>query len=608
MANNRSNQRQLLICHSVGHGNIQIVNSSQTWSLESLNCIKSWLKDCTSCHDKCIKQQGSRSLPLRLIDVNAAGIIQIQSMDKIEQEEFDRLRLGNSNGVRIVSTRSLLPDTEYLTLSHRWGDPPGILLSKDTRFLLAEDISSHLLRCPEATVFQHAIHVTRALGFRYIWVDALCIMQDVETEKKADIMRMDDIYFHSKLNISASEADPLRGLVFDRSPLLTNPCVTTTKVLGKSEVMSLYVFSEELHCLSPLDKPLDTRGWVFQERALSPRIVHFAKDMVFWECWILTASEVLPRGLPNEEEITYSTSANFNFDKSIGIDPAISDVPQIKCRWGELVGAYSPTSLSFAEDRLLAISALAKRFCSAMRMDPSEYLSGMWRDELPQSLVWIQSQFPGRSGPAATGIDLQMRYAPSWSWASLMVSVQIPDLYEYTIIAATEIVNIDIARRSENHFDGTNFCRLRLRGPICKIRRHLQNDTSWIQISEDTAFEELKTFSFSDLQKGRSILIHWDTARRFTTDDSHFFLLHIGTCEDEDEDEDEGDSTIIHGIILRRTTEHGTHTRVGVFQISSRSEYSSSKLEDAFKGNFGTLLKGDYLELDTDGKYTVDVI
>lgn len=519
-------------------------------------------------------------------------------MDTTEQEEFDRLRLRNSNGVRIVSTNSLSPDTEYLTLSHRWGSPPGILLSEDTRFLLTEDISSRLLRCPEATVFQHAIHVTRCLGFRYIWVDALCIMQDAEAEKRADIMRMDDIYFNSKLNISASEADPVRGLVFDRNTLLTNPYMTMTKVPRKPEAISLYVFSEESHYRFSPGKPLNNRGWVFQERALSPRIVHFAKDKVFWECWSLKASEVFPVGLP-DEGMLYWNSPDFNFDKSIGIDPEIFDEQRIKSRWAELVDAYSLTSLSFAEDRLLAISALAKRFCSAMRMDPSEYLAGMWRAELPESLVWRQHQIPGRSEPTAIGLDLQMRYAPSWSWASLMVPVHIPDLDTYPIIVTTEIVDISLARRSESFFDGTNLCRLRLRGPMCKFRRHLLNGTSWTQISEDTAFEELDIWN--DVKSGRSIFVGWDTARRFTGDE--FFLLHIGTDEDNVEDDD-----YIHGLLLRRTMEHGTYMRVGVFKISLWSEYSGSKLENAFKGIFDTLRKEDYLEIDTDGKYTIDVI
>lgn len=528
-------------------------------------------------------------------------MIQIKSADTVEQEDFDRLRLSNSSGVGIVSTKSVSPDTEYLTLSHRWGSPPGILLSKDTRFLLTEDISSHLLRCPEATVFQHAIHVTRCLGFRYIWIDALCIMQDNEAEKEADIMRMDHTYFNSKLNISASEADPLGGLEFDRNSLLTNPYLTMTKVPSNPEVaMSLYVFSEESHYRFPKGKPLNTRGWVFQERALSPRIVHFAEDKVFWECWSLNASEVFPEGLPDEEQ-TYWNVPDFNFNKRIGIDPAIFDIRQIKWRWVELVESYSLTSLSFAEDRLLAISALAKRFCSAMRMDPSEYLAGMWRDELPQSLIWRQHRISGRSGPTANGLNLEMRYAPSWSWASPMVSVSIPDFHFYPNIVTTEIVNIDLARRSESLFDGTDFCRLRLRGPICKARRHLQNGTSWIHISEDTVFEEFDTYIFSSVQRGRSISMYWDTARRFTLEE--LFLLHISTDVEEVMDDVQ-----IQGLILRRTTEHGTYKRAGVFQIPLWREYSGSKLENAFKGTFDTLHKGDYLELDADGKYIIDVI
>jgi hypothetical protein len=32
------------------------------------------------------------------------------------------------------------------------------------------------------------------------------------------------------------------------------------------------------------DWPLLQRGWVFQERKLAARVVHYAKDQLFWEC------------------------------------------------------------------------------------------------------------------------------------------------------------------------------------------------------------------------------------------------------------------------------------------------------------------------------------
>jgi hypothetical protein len=197
------------------HGHVRVLDSPKTWSLETLNSIRSWLKSCTLSHDRCTKLKAAGRLPLRLIDVMPTGMIQVRPMEEIGPEKFNLLSLENSHNVCIVSTCSLPPKTPYLTLSHRWGSPPSILLTKKTSFLLTEDISPHLLNCSEAAVFQHAIHVTRALGFRYIWIDALCIMQDDGPEKTVEIMHMDEIYFNSMLNISATEGRIHEGLVFD---------------------------------------------------------------------------------------------------------------------------------------------------------------------------------------------------------------------------------------------------------------------------------------------------------------------------------------------------------------------------------------------------------
>lgn len=525
--------------------------------------------------------------------MNTTGTLQIQPLDETGQIDFDRLRLADSNGVRIVSTESLLPDTEYLTLSHRWGNPPGLVLSQETALDLADDMSPHLLKCADATVFQHAIHVTRSLGFRYIWIDALCIVQDDELEKRAEIMRMDDIYFNSKLNISAAEADHSRGLIFDRRHLSTNPCMATVKVPGSHKDISMYVFGEYF-APTLWGKPLDKRGWVFQERSVSPRIVRFTKDQVFWECWSLTASEVLPKGLPYEEDNSLSyMSGGFDFDKSIGIAQTGAGVQQIKLRWDDLVERYSRTCLTFGEDRLLAISALAKRFCSAMCMDQSEYLAGMWKDDLPLSLTWRQNPIHGRNGPEDIGSNFEMGYAPSWSWASVMVPVTMFGLVD--LVPATEVVDIEVKRRSPNFFDGTHFCQLRLHGPMCKFRRYLQDGTSWIQIADESIFEEVEPL----VEKDKSISMDWDTARKFAADE--YFLLNISTLASDQVPREVG-------LILLRTPEKGTYKRVGRFQVPLKCGYTETKLEDAFEGHLDTLNEDDYLDLDSVGKYTINLI
>ncbi|RMJ18090.1 hypothetical protein CDV36_002225 [Fusarium kuroshium] len=578
-------QGSLRIQHAT-HGYVRVLDSPRTWSLETSNSIRSWLKSCTSSHDRCTKSKATSRLPLRLVDVMSTGLFKFQPMEEMGPEEFNLLSLENLHNVRIVSTaHSLPPKTPYLTLSHRWGTPPSILLTKKASFLLTDDISPHLLNCNEAAVFRHAVHVTRALGFRYIWIDALCIMQDDEPEMTAEIMHMDEIYLGSTLNISATEGRVREGLVFERKPLYTNPCRATVRLSETQEQVQLHAFPERWRLL-PSEGPLNKRGWVFQERILAPRIVHFTKDQVFWECHSLEASEVLPHGVPDRSPT--------HFDKSVGISSTSSNIQEVKSRWYELVEEYSQTSLSYPDDRLLAISAVAKRFCSTMRLKPPDYLAGMWKDDLPQSMLWSQHPLPGRSGPEPTSIEYEMSNAPSWSWASILAPIWTVEIL--SLVVTTEVLNVQIARQSPNFFDGTNYCRLRLRGPVCKFRRNFRDGGApWIEIGQHTSFQEFYDFDF---QGGSSIIIHWDTSRKIVADE--FFLLHIASEQSED-------GPIERGVVLRRKAERGTYVRVGSFLIPFANNYPGSELEDAFNGLLDTLNTDEYLKLESGGKYTIDI-
>jgi hypothetical protein len=517
-------------------------------------------------------------------------------MEKIGLEDFDLLSLENLPNVRIVSSNCLPPNTPYLTLSHRWGSPPSILLTKKTLFLLTEDIS-HLLNCSEAAVFRQAIHLTRGLGFRYIWIDALCIMQDDKPEKAADIMQMDEIYSNSALNISAVEGRVREGLVFDRKTLCANPHRATVRVPKTQEDVHLLAFHAKWF-LGPMEGPLNKRGWVFQERTLAPRIVHFTKDQAFWECHTLEASEVLPQGIPGQHHA--------HFGKGVEISSALS-MQQLKSRWYQLVEEYSHTSLTFVDDRLLAISAVAKRFCSALRLDPSEYLAGMWIDDLPLSMLWSQHLQPSMSWPEpTTRIVTEMTHAPSWSWASILGPIS--NVESSSLKAVADVLDVQIARISPNFFDGAYSCRLRLRGPVCKFGRRVRDGASWIYVAQHTEFQEFDDFKF---QKGRAIIISWDTCRGMVADwlktfcsgldTSTYFLLHIAS-------EQSVDGPMERGVILRRTAVRATYARIGSFFTPPESEYSGSELEHAFNGHLDTLSTDDYLELDSDGKYTIDII
>lgn len=575
------------------HWHVRVLESPKTWSLETLNNIRSWLQSCRSTHDRCNKVKAGSRLPLRLIDVMSTELIQNQPPDEIDQETFNLLSLEHLHNVHIVSTLNSLPqETPYLTLSHRWGNPPSILLQKTTSYLLSDDISPHLLGCAEAAVFRHAVHVTRALGFRYIWIDALCITQDDEVEKTTEIMHMDEIYFNSMLNISATEGQAREGLVFDRKVHGTNPYRAIVRVPEVQEEMHLQAFHEKWF-LQLTEGPLNQRGWVFQERMLATRIVHFTKDQVFWECHSLMASEILPEGMPQDKD-----SEQRYLSRDVGINSTNSDMQEVKIQWYDLIETYSRTSLSFPDDHLLAISAVAKRFCSTMRLEPSDYLAGMWKDDLPLSLLWNQDPLPGRVGPESISIGREFKHAPSWSWASIMAPLEIVGFYN--LIPTAEVVHVQIMRRSPNFFDGSDSCRLRLRGPVCKVHRKVQDGVPWIHAGQQTRLQELDEFRQSYFKRDLALTINWDTSRRIVAANKFFLLLLA--VDDDDENE-----AMNYGIILLRIENSATYVRVGYFSVVG-IEYPGSELSKAFGGLLNTADPDDYLELDSSGKHTFDII
>jgi hypothetical protein len=80
--------------------------------------------------------------------------------------------------------------------------------------------------------------------------------------------------------------------------------------------------------------------------------------------------------------------------------------------WNRILSAYMECSLTRDEDRLVAISAIAK---SIQPLVNDTYLAGLWVRHLPYHLLWyLESPAPVWRTPGQS----QSFIAPSWSWAS----------------------------------------------------------------------------------------------------------------------------------------------------------------------------------------------
>ncbi|KAH8600655.1 heterokaryon incompatibility protein-domain-containing protein [Bisporella sp. PMI_857] len=343
--------------------------SGTTDSLDCWNLAKTWLSSCRSRHD-CEVTALSKKLPTRLIQIRESGLLFPRLIDSI-----------------------LLADTvEYCTLSHCWGDGNFLQLQKgnykDFYSLIPYDLLSK--------TFRDAIYAANILGFSYIWIDSLCIVQGDKEDWAREAGTMSNVYANSSLNLAATSARRDDGLFTTRQPSKILPCLTRPL---HHDIKEMVLFDRELWQLSIEASVLARRAWVVQELFLAPRTLYFGQDQLFWECSEGSCCETFPW-----DPITFYTP----IAKSV----AKSERGDLSCTWDSLLLFYSHASLSFGSDMLVAISGIARHLSNR---GLGEYVAGLWRNGIEHQLLW-------RTGSLYTiqygHLPLQYR-APSWSWAAL---------------------------------------------------------------------------------------------------------------------------------------------------------------------------------------------
>jgi hypothetical protein len=215
--------------------------------------LREWLRVCDKDHD--CSPESNTPLPTRVLDVG-------------NQQNPELLRLYFTKGAR----------GKYIALSHCWGK-----LKENEKFCtyrhnitaLRQGIDFNKL--PKN--FQDAITVTRGLGERFLWIDSLCIIQEDKDDWDKESKRMEMVFGSAYCTIAASSAkSSLQGFL---NPRLPKQCASVPNASNAS----LY-FCENIDNFhrDVEEGELSKRGWVFQERALSRRTIHFTKEQTYWEC------------------------------------------------------------------------------------------------------------------------------------------------------------------------------------------------------------------------------------------------------------------------------------------------------------------------------------
>lgn len=363
----------------------------------SIRLAQSWLRACENDHGNCVRSQKT-PLPTRVIDVGSS--------------DATTARLLVSHG----------EPAPYVTLSHTWGEGPSVTATKENLQGLQLAIPTDEL----PKTFQDAITLTRVMGMRYLWIDALCIVQNDEQDWYRESATMCAVYENALFSISALSATGSQsGMLVDRSVdqcMIDVAGVGTIGVRPKLDSLGMALQKSKL----------ESRAWCMQERILAPAILHVGPQQCFWECCSCIASETDPSNtILDSPSIAASwIPSNSTRDVLFGL-------------WYSLVTRYSTRDLTEPSDRLPAIAGLADKIKKELG-NSSRYVSGLWVDDIATGLLWQRplrrdaTPMPSRDNflPKSQfdqASRLRYDFAPSWSWASVRGAVAYPWREEYGI-------------------------------------------------------------------------------------------------------------------------------------------------------------------------------
>ena len=445
----------------------------QLSSFPPFDLALAWIRECSQAHHRC-RTIDDQPLPTRVIDVGSPG----------------------TSEPKLLFTRGM--KGRYLTLSHCWGSSQPYVTN-------TANYAQHLHRLPVQSLprtFRDAIEVAQTLGFQYLWIDCLCIIQGDRGDWDHECARMDEIYEKCALTIAGPAADDCYSGILHPRQRPSVPSCAFPDDLGSTDATSDLVIGESMLGRVSSSAPkqdgslLATRAWAFQERILSPRVLFFGSKQLYWECttteyyeycWYATrfnASTVSP--YKKKEDLSLLEQSNRALEND-----------DLRRTWRKVVEAYIECRLSMITDKLPALSGLARRFTELLE---DTYLCGLFYKSLIKDLLWLvihSRPHPSWvSPPCSKGrishlwTDNKRPYtAPSWSWASGDWTVQ----YSYSNLRlpytpAMKIRDVQVKHSGTNKFGEVAFGLLKVRGRTMRLSEVLNRE--WVPDEENDLIQD----------------------------------------------------------------------------------------------------------------------
>jgi hypothetical protein len=198
--------------------------------------------------------------------------------------------------------------------------------------------------------------------------------------------------------------------------------------------------------------PLNGRAWAFQERVLANRLIEFGVNELHWKC-----------GKVTRHECGASQSSIDHWLMTGRWRQAIStmEVAKLYAYWRQSVCTYTQRQLTFASDRLPALSGIAATFSDVLE---DNYLAGIWEQDIVNGLSWHSVKPSNR--------PISRPQGPSWSWASIEGPVSY-DVGEYSMHEGSskfQLLSFECKPRGKNKFGEVENAQILVSGLAIELR------------------------------------------------------------------------------------------------------------------------------------------
>jgi hypothetical protein len=310
-----------------------------------------------------------------------------------------------------------LPDhATYLALSYVWGKPSTMVATSTS---IHNNISIGGVWKHIPPVVQDAIQIILSMNQQYLWVDAFCIDQNNPQTKHEQISRMDQIYEGALLTIIASACsganDRIHGI---GSPRLqkqhqakNGPLRLVSTLSNMSTEVSSTVWA--------------TRGWTYQEAAVSRRCLYLTESQVYFVCPSKSCSEALPH---SSLDVGWDQMGSLSTEVRFGHTAPGPELRQLAQHLQE----FTRRTLTFSSDNLNAFRGILGRSgfpnyfgIPVAPSDDRATIASIRRSPIKAHIGFARGLYwtPVRSNVKWTVLT-RIHEFPSWSWAGWKGAVQ----------------------------------------------------------------------------------------------------------------------------------------------------------------------------------------